>query len=193
MIFVREGRAKEGEDAIAGGLGHVTFVAMDRLHHQSQDGIDNGAGVFGVEVLHERHRAFDVGKEGGDGLALAIDGSSGFQCCLLGQDTLSEMLGSVENRACGSAVAAGFPAPFLPLPLCPWGAFAAGFAGERRATLTAELGLRGILTATLGAAPCERAPALVTKLQPFGILKPTAGTSHTASLLLCTRRGKEKA
>jgi hypothetical protein len=62
MVFVRDRRAEQREDTIAGGLHDVAVVAMDRVDHQLQRGIDNGARLLGVEVLHQLHRALDVGK-----------------------------------------------------------------------------------------------------------------------------------
>jgi hypothetical protein len=35
---------------------------MDRVHHQLQRGVDDGACLFGIEILHQLHRALDVGK-----------------------------------------------------------------------------------------------------------------------------------
>ena len=34
MVLIRDRRAKQCEDAVAGGLHHVTVVAMDRVDHQ---------------------------------------------------------------------------------------------------------------------------------------------------------------
>jgi hypothetical protein len=59
---------------------------MDRFHHQSKDWIDNGAGFLGVEVLHERHGAFEVSKQRGDGFALAVGRTPDFYRRLLGED-----------------------------------------------------------------------------------------------------------
>ena len=97
MIFVRDGSAKEREDAIAGGLSHIALVAMDRVHHELQGGIDQAAGVFGVEVFDEIHRALDIGKEGGDYPALAVCGASRFHRGLLSPDALGEMARSIAN------------------------------------------------------------------------------------------------
>jgi hypothetical protein len=33
MIFMRDRRAEQGEDAVAQRLGHITFVAMHGVHH----------------------------------------------------------------------------------------------------------------------------------------------------------------
>jgi hypothetical protein len=41
MVFMGNGGAKEGEDAIAERLGHIAFVAMHRFHHEPQGRINN--------------------------------------------------------------------------------------------------------------------------------------------------------
>jgi len=84
MIFVGDRRAKEGKDAIASRLGYETFVPMHGIHHKLQGGINNGASLFGIKIFHEGHRAFDVSKEGGDGLTLAVRRTSGFKRFPLG-------------------------------------------------------------------------------------------------------------
>jgi hypothetical protein len=53
---------------------------------------------FGIKVLDEIHRAFDIGKQSSDSLALTVGRASGFPRCLLSHDPLGEVLGRVENR-----------------------------------------------------------------------------------------------
>src|SRR5207247_3943034 len=103
MVFVGDGGAKEGKDAIAGGLRHIALVAMDRVHHELKGGIDQAAGIFRIEVFNEIHRALDIGKEGGDYPALAVCGASRFHRGLLSPDALGEMARSIANgsRVCG--------------------------------------------------------------------------------------------
>ena len=72
MVLVRDRRAEQREDAVAGGLHDVAVVAMDRVDHQPQRRIDNRARLLGVEVLHQLHRALDVGEQRRDRLALAL-------------------------------------------------------------------------------------------------------------------------
>ena len=91
MVFMGDRRAKECKNAIAHGLGHIAFVAMHRSHHEVQGRVNDGAGFFGVEVLNEVHRAFDIGKQRGNGFALAIHRSACFERGLLGADTLGQM------------------------------------------------------------------------------------------------------
>jgi hypothetical protein len=73
MVLVRDGRAEQRKDAVAGRLHDVAVVAPRRIDHQLQRRIDNRAGFFGVEVLLEFGRALDVGEQRGDRLALALE------------------------------------------------------------------------------------------------------------------------
>src|SRR5229473_7045331 len=43
MVLVRDRGTEQGEDAVAGRLHDVTVVAMDRLHHQLERRVDDGA------------------------------------------------------------------------------------------------------------------------------------------------------
>ena len=72
MILVRDRRAEQREDAVAGGLHDVTVVAMDRVDHQPQRWVNDRTGLLGVEVLHQLHRTLDVGKQRRHRLALAF-------------------------------------------------------------------------------------------------------------------------
>src|SRR5215469_3646230 len=61
------------EDAIAGGLNHIPVVATDRLDHELERGVNNGARFFRIEVSHKLGRTLDVGEQGGDGLSFTAD------------------------------------------------------------------------------------------------------------------------
>jgi hypothetical protein len=74
MVFVRDWRSEQSKNAIAGGLHYVTVVAPYRLDHHLQRRIDNRASLLRVDVFHQLGRAFDVGEERRDRLALAIKG-----------------------------------------------------------------------------------------------------------------------
>ena len=76
MVLVRDRRAEQREDAVAGGLHDVAVVAMDRVHHQLERRIDDRARLLGIEVLHQLRRALDVGEQRRDRLALAVERSS---------------------------------------------------------------------------------------------------------------------
>ena len=85
-------RAKQRKDAIAQGLRDIAFIAMDGVHHELQAGSMMAPGFFGIEIFDQGRRAFDIGKQSGDGLALAIGSTARFHCRLLGQNTFGEML-----------------------------------------------------------------------------------------------------
>ena len=71
MILMRDRRAEQRENSVAGGLHDVTVVAMHRVDHQLQRRIDNRPRLFRIEPLHQVHRSLDIGKQRRDGLALA--------------------------------------------------------------------------------------------------------------------------
>ena len=73
VIFMRDRRSEQCENAVTGRLHDVTAVAMDRFHHELECGIDHGARLFGVEVFHQFHRALDIGEQRGHCLALSVD------------------------------------------------------------------------------------------------------------------------
>src|SRR6516225_4838525 len=72
MVLVRERGAEQRENPVAGGLHDVAVVTADGIDHQLEGWINNRTRLFRVEVLHQVHRALDIGKQRGNGLALAI-------------------------------------------------------------------------------------------------------------------------
>ena len=72
MVFMRDRRTEHREDAVAGGLHDVPVVAMSGVDHQLQRRIDDGARLFGIEILHQIHRTLDVGEQRRDRLAIAV-------------------------------------------------------------------------------------------------------------------------
>src|ERR1700687_4114911 len=72
MFLVRDGRAEQCEDAVAGRLRNVAAVAMHRRHHKLQHRIDDRARLLGIELAHQLGRALDVSEQRGDSLALAL-------------------------------------------------------------------------------------------------------------------------
>src|SRR5262249_53691730 len=109
-------------------------------HHELECRIDDGAGLFGVEILDQVHRALDVGEEHCDRLALALEVFSGGGVC-------QTNLGLVVFL-CGSRCRRRY---------------------ERCSALPAEFGGRGVLEAARSARRFEWGAALVAKLQSFGI------------------------
>ena len=95
MIFMRDRRPKQGHDAVAHDLIDGAFIAVHRLHHAFEDGVEELAGFFGITVGQQLHRAFQVGKEHRDLLALAFQGGFG------GEDFLGQMGGGVAAAVLG--------------------------------------------------------------------------------------------
>ena len=48
-------------------------IAVDGIDHQLKCGIDNGTRLFRVEVLHQFHRALDIGEERRDRFAFTVE------------------------------------------------------------------------------------------------------------------------
>ena len=72
VILVGNRRPKEGHNAIAQHLVHGAFIAVHRVHHGVQSGIEELLGDFGVETADELQRVFEIRKQHGDLLALAF-------------------------------------------------------------------------------------------------------------------------
>ncbi len=77
MVLMRDRRAEQREDAVTGGLHHVTVVAMSGVDHKFQRRIDNRARVLRVKVAHHCGRIFDVREQRRHRLALAFERSAG--------------------------------------------------------------------------------------------------------------------
>jgi hypothetical protein len=69
-------------------LRHIPLVAVYSVHHELQRGIYNRAGFFGIQTLDQCGRAFEVGKEGSNGLALTVRSATCLQRRLFGADAL---------------------------------------------------------------------------------------------------------
>src|SRR6516165_6191222 len=61
MIFVRQGRTEQSEDAVSGIL-HVTIVTACRIDHYFQRRVDERARLLRIEVLRDLRRTLDVGE-----------------------------------------------------------------------------------------------------------------------------------
>jgi hypothetical protein len=73
VVFVRDRRAEQRKDAVTSRLHDVPVVAPHRVDHQLQRRIDDRARLFGIEVLLQLGRAFDVGEQCRHRLALAVE------------------------------------------------------------------------------------------------------------------------
>jgi len=104
-------RAEQSENTVARGLNDVSVVTMDGFNHQLEGWIHDCPRLFGIEVLHQLGRAFDVGEERGYRLAFAF-GDGGIR--RLGRDRYVggaqrgrwRLSASTSGRQCGAAIAA---------------------------------------------------------------------------------------
>ena len=162
MVFVRDRRAEQRQDAIAHRLGHIAFVVMHGLHHQRQHRVDQAAGVFGIEVVDQRGRAGHVGEQRGDGLALAVRRAAGFHGRLCRPDALGQVGGRVFDGGAGHERRA------RELP------------AQRRAAFAAELGARARLVPAGRAGARQPGAAFLAELGACRILEPAACAAHRA-------------
>jgi hypothetical protein len=72
MVLMGERRPEERHDAVAHHLIHGALVAMDGLHHEREDGIEDLSRLLGVTVGEQLHRPLEVGEEDGHLLALTL-------------------------------------------------------------------------------------------------------------------------
>jgi len=123
------------------------------LHHALQHRIEDSARLLRVAIGEQFHRAFEVGEQHRDLLALA------FQRRARGQDALGEVLGRVVlgNGGCGR-----------------------GYAAEDPATLAAEVLVGWGLAPARGAQRNQPCPALAAEFLDGRVVVLTGGTLHGA-------------
>ena len=92
VVLVGERRAEERHDPVAHHLVDRALVAVDRLHHALEHGVEELARLLGIAVGEQLHRALQVGEEDRDLLALALQRRLG------DQDLFREVLGGVCIR-----------------------------------------------------------------------------------------------
>src|SRR5215470_11188864 len=156
VILVRQGRAEEGHDAVAHDLVYGALVAVDRLHHSLEDGIEDLTGLFGVAVCQQLHGALEVRKEDRDLLAFTL------QRGLRREDLLGEVLGRVGVRRGGFAGRGGWP------------------AGKGSAAFLAELGGGLVPRAAAGAASLDAGAALLAEDGIARVFVAAARAEHCA-------------
>jgi hypothetical protein len=92
VIFVGQRRPEQRHNAVAQHLVHRPLIAVYRLHHGVQGRVQDGPGLFRVEVADQLRRAREVGKQHCDLLALPFQGAFGRQ------DLLGKIGGRVGER-----------------------------------------------------------------------------------------------
>ena len=102
MVFMGQGRPKQGHDAIAHDLVDGALIAMHGGHHAFQHGIKELPGLLRIAIGQQFHGALEVGKQHGDLLALAFQRTAG------GEDFLGE-IGRGVGEGCLCGCPAGMP------------------------------------------------------------------------------------
>jgi hypothetical protein len=92
VILMSQRCPEEGHDPVAHDLVDGAFVAVDRLHHPLEHGVEKLPGLFGVPVGEQLHRPLEVCEEDGDLLALALESRP------RGQDAIGQVPGCVRLR-----------------------------------------------------------------------------------------------
>jgi hypothetical protein len=168
---VRDGRAEQREDSVAGRLHDVAVVAAHRVDHQLQRRINDRARFFGIEVLLQLRRALDIREQRGDRFALPFYcGRVCFLCSYI--DRLTRFTGGglncgrYERQRC-SALVAEFRA---------WRIRRSASGALRREgcrTLAAELRTFAIVCAALCTANFSPSRHLLTQLieERFGVFQ----------------------
>jgi hypothetical protein len=91
MILMRQRGAEQRHDPIAHDLVDGALVAVHRGHHALQHRVEELAGLLGVAVGEQLHRALEVSEQHRDLLAFSFEGAFG------GEDFLGEIGGRVAE------------------------------------------------------------------------------------------------
>ncbi len=157
VVLVGDRRAEQRHDPIAHDLVDGPLIPVDRLHHSLEHRIEELARLLGIAVDQELHRAFQVGKQDGDLLALALESRFG------GEDLLGEVPRGVGGRAQGAI---------------------GNTPRQRGPTRAAELLPRADLGAALRAGEHEASAALLAESRVVGVLSLALGTAHQSTALV---------
>ena len=74
MVLVRDRRAEQRHDPVAGVLVDRALEAVNAVGEDREEAIHDLVPLFGIDLLGELHRALHVGEEDGHLLALAFEG-----------------------------------------------------------------------------------------------------------------------
>jgi hypothetical protein len=95
VVLMGDGGTKQRHDPVAHNLIDRALIAVHRVHHALEHRVEQCTRFLGVPVGQQFHGALEVGKEHGDLLALAFQGTAG------GQDLLRQIGGRVGEGGRG--------------------------------------------------------------------------------------------
>ena len=153
MILMRQRCAEQRHEAVAHDGVDSAFVAMHRLDHALEHRVEKFLHVLRVAVGDHLHRAFDVGEQHRDQLALAFQRRPG------DENLIGNVLGCVVLRRSEALILFDRP--------------------QRMSTLQAEPGRGGDLAAAIAATAGQRSGALLAKPRLSGVFVLTLRAFHS--------------
>jgi hypothetical protein len=150
VILVRDRRAKERHDAVAGELVDEALEALHTVRENLEKAVHDLRPLFRVELLGQLHRALHIGEQDRDLLAFA------FQRGARGQDLVGEVFGSVSAWR-------GFCRRFA--------VYRASLTAKRRRALAAEVKSRRIFERAIWTGETERCSTFPAELHPRWIFE----------------------
>jgi hypothetical protein len=105
VVFVRDGRPEEGQDAVPQQLRHRALVAVHRGHEVLDGALHHVRPLLGVEVPRHGGRAFDVAKEHGDDATLTRHAAARLRGVEPGLELPWDVLAQIDPAATGGGVA----------------------------------------------------------------------------------------
>ena len=92
MILVRDRRAEERHDPIAGELVDGALEAVDALREDAEEAVEDAMPCLWIDLFGQIHRALHVGEQDRHLLPLAME------CAAVGEDLLGQMARGVRAR-----------------------------------------------------------------------------------------------
>jgi len=89
VVLVRDRRAEQRHDPVAGVLIHRALEAVDAVGEDLEEAIHDAMPFLRINLLGQLHRAFHIGEQHGHLLALAFERGLGLE------DLVGEVAGSV--------------------------------------------------------------------------------------------------
>src|SRR5262249_42104313 len=152
VILVRNGRAEERHDPVAGVLIDGALEAVDSLRQDHEEAIHGVVPLFRIKLLGEIHRSLYVREQNGYLLPFALERAS--RC----QDFLGEMLGSVRAGLTRRRFLRGL--------------------GQRLPAVTAEFNRRRVVEAARRTLDLERCAAIAAKLNAARVFEAAGRATH---------------
>ena len=169
VILVRDRRAEQRHDPVAGVLVHRALEAVHAVGEDLQEAVEDAVPLLRIDRLGELHRSLHVGEQDGDLLALALERRLRVQ----------DLVGEVLRRVGARVTCRRRDRPRRE---------SEGSRTHRRT------GGRRVLEAAPRASPSgrKRACAAAAELEPGRILESAGGTGHALNVRLSRRQSSKR-